>query len=136
MGAVAFGAVLFAVFLVVVAVMVWQEARREPASGAVYVLDEAAAFVGERLPSGSLLSVDDVRGILEWGLFHKQAGGRDSSPPVIGGRDSVAFIAARASAPGGTRYDPADIAAVLDLETRYLEAIGAVGPPVDGEERS
>jgi hypothetical protein len=136
MGAVAFGAILFAVFLAVVAVMVWQEARRAPDGGpAVYVLDDAAAFIGDRLPAERSLSNGDIASILEWGLMHKQtiASRRDDAPPVIGGEDSVAYIGEHAADSDGRRYDPDDIATVLAFEAEYLVAIGAVGPPVEGE---
>lgn len=136
MGAVAFGAILFAVFLAVIALMVWQEARRAPEGGsAVYVLDNAAAFIVERLPAERALSVGDIRSILEWGLLHKQtvASRRDDAPPVIGGEDSVIYISEHATDSDGRRYDAGDIAAVLACETEYLVAIGAVGPPVEGE---
>jgi hypothetical protein len=138
MGAVAFGAILFAVLLAVIAVMMWQEVRKAPdGATAVYVLDDAASFVDARLPAeiSNRLPVGDIHSILEWGLFHKQtvAPRNDDAPPVIGGEDSVTYVAERALAPDGARYERTDIAAILELEAEYLVSIGAVGPPVGDE---
>jgi hypothetical protein len=52
---------------------------------------------------------------------------------VVDEDDAVARILQRADAEDRDLED-ADIAAVLDGRSAYLEAIGAVGPQVDGPE--
>lgn len=135
MGAVAAGSILFALLLITVAAMVWQEARRRAAAGdAVYVLDEAARFVHELLPEGAAarLTAGDVERILEWGLEHGAAAARTGSA-VLGSGDAMDYVMERAEA-GGHDYDPMDVAAVMVNESRYLAAIGAVGDPVEEDE--
>lgn len=140
MGAVAVGASLFALLLVVVAAMVWQEARSSVrGTEPVYLLDEASRFVLDRLPEeqASRLGPDDVKTILEWGLYHTQVvtGREDDGPAVVGGGEALAFVIDRATTAGGDPYRPVDVAAVLDLETGYLAEIGAVGDRVGEEAR-
>jgi hypothetical protein len=135
MGAVAAGSILFALLLIAVAAMVWQEARRRAASGSpTYVLDEAARFVHARLPepAAARLAVGDVERILEWGLEHGAVVSRTGSA-VLGSGDAMDHVMERAAA-GGYDYDPMDVAAVMVNESRYLAAIGAVGDPVEEDE--
>lgn len=131
MGAVAVGAVLFAVLLLIVAVLVVQEARRSPGGPAVYVIEEVVSFAFPRLSeqAAARLGRDDVLRILEWEVFYLQ--GLDGSPGrrIAGGGDAVAFIAAKSSAQGH-HYASEDIADVLRHEAAYLADIGALGPAV------
>ncbi len=62
MGAVAVGALLFAVLLLIVAAMVLQEVRKHPATEVIYVLEEVVPFVYRRLSDEALerLDRDDV----------------------------------------------------------------------------
>lgn len=136
MGAVAVGAVLVAVLLVIVAAMVWQEARISPESDPIeYLVDEATGFVYERLSDRALVDLDpdDVRAILEWGIHYNQviAARGNGSPPVLGSGDAMDYVLERAAAQGRT-LDPLDIAEVMAAETEYLEAIGAIGDLADG----
>jgi hypothetical protein len=136
MGAVAIGALLLAVLLFIAAAMVWQEVRSSSRDAQpVYLLDEAARFVFDRLPAGTedRLGLDDVKSILEWGLYHSQVvtSRETEGPAVLGGEAAVQFVTARAGAGGGEPYHREDVASVLDLETEYLAAIGAVGMPVE-----
>ncbi|OFW67106.1 MAG: hypothetical protein A2Z12_03465 [Actinobacteria bacterium RBG_16_68_21] len=135
MGAVAAGAILTALFLVIVAVMVWQSARRssvdEPAA---YFLDDAAAFVWERLSvqARDRVSPTDVRSLLEGGIhYHQVVAPRDEHRrPVVGSGDAIEYLMERAAA-AGRPIEPIDIAEVIAAETEYLLAIGAIGSPVE-----
>lgn len=131
LGAVAIGALLFAVLLVVVAALVLQE--RRPISSAepvTYVLSEASRFVWDTVPDdvAERLDVDDVTRILEWSVNYNQIElGRSHDLPVIGMDDAVAWVAAKLEGVAA-----ADVTAVLEAEKQYLVAIGAVGEPVEG----
>lgn len=136
MGAVAIGALLFAVLLVILAAVVWQEARSaDRRVRPVYLLDEASRFVFERLPAdpASRLDLADVEAILHWGLYHSQVvAGRDNGEaPVIGGDEAAAFVVRQATEAGGDPYRRDDVATVLGLETEYLMEIGAIGDAVE-----
>jgi hypothetical protein len=135
MGAVAAGAVLVAVLLAIVALMIWQGARRSPLDdSAEYVVGEAAEYVYGRLSDRALegLDPDDVRLILEWQLhYHQVVAPRESSTrPVLGSGDSIEYITQRA-AEVGRSLDYLDIAEVIAADTEYLISIGAVGEPVE-----
>ena len=114
---------------------------------AVYDLFEAVDFVAERLPDAlsAKLSYDDVQEILLWRLDHlrqrgsatygrgdvtaTEAEGRDEEV-VTSDDDSVDFVLARASE-SERDIDALDVVVVLDLESQYLKAIGALGPPAE-----
>lgn len=134
MGVVAVGALLFAVLLVIVAALVWQEARAAARPISEYVLDEAAAFVLARLSgdAASRLAVDDVARLLQWGIeeHQRRAAGADGPAAVYGSGDVLEALVDRSRAERGTPYDPVDVAEVIAAETEYLAAIGAVGDPV------
>jgi hypothetical protein len=136
MCAVAVGAILFAVVLLAVgAALVWQWARvghREPA--ALYLVDEAAAFVLAALPSETAdrLGEEGVASILEWSNYHSQVVVARSGVdvPVLGGPAAVSFVLERAAA-SGRPCEEEDVTAVLAAEAAYLVSIGAVGEPVE-----
>ncbi len=135
MGAVAVGAVLLAVVLVIVAGFLLQSARRSPVTDhAEYLVHEAASFVYDRLSDRALLSldVDDVRRILEWNLHFTQVEAPRAlgHAPVIGSGDGIEYVMHRAAEVGLT-IEPLDIAEVMAIETDYLVEIGAVGAPVE-----
>ncbi len=137
MNAVAVGAILFAIFLAIVAVMVFQELRKAGPPAPTYVLDEVVPYAFLRLSESAAARIDreDVKRILEWEVFYLQglAGARDGNGnghPIAGSSEAVAFIAGR-TAERGARYQAADIAEVLYHEASYLAEIGAVGPAVD-----
>lgn len=137
MGVVATGAILFALLLLVVAVLVWQEVRHSAsADTAVYWMPEAVRYVSDRLSDGARgrLGDDGVRLILEWGVhFHQVVAPREEGRrPVIGSGDALEYIIGR-SEEHGRAYDPVDIAEVLAVETEYLVEIGAVGGPVEDD---
>ena len=137
---VAFVAVLVGALLVIVALMVWQEARRRPAYEPLeYVVNDAVKHVAERLPEGSELSNADIRRILEWEVFYLQGLAQDDRrrpvETVAGGhRLSVDYIAEQIHSKHGVSYSHEQIEEVLRLEADYLAAIGAVGEPVGEEE--
>jgi hypothetical protein len=125
------GAILFAVALLVVAAMVWQEMTNGPERHPVYVIEEAVPFVWERLGDGPLsrLDRDDVLRILEWEVFYLQGLDPRSSTPVSGSEEAIGFIVERSNG----AYSPADVAEVLQGEAAYLVGIGAVGAVVEGD---
>lgn len=117
---------------------------------AVYDLFEAVDFVAERLPDAlsAKLSYDDVQEILLWRLDHlrlrgsatygrgdataTEAEGRDEEV-VTSDDDSVDYVLAQA-AESGRDIGALDVVVVLDLESQYLKAIGALGPPAEETE--
>ena len=111
----------------------------------VYDLLEAVDFVAERLPDAltAKLSYDDVREILLWRLDHLRLRGSATygrgdvtaaeaesreDEVVTSEDDSVDYVLARASE-SGRDIDALDVVVVLDLESKYLRAIGAIGSP-------
>jgi hypothetical protein len=137
MGVVAAGAVLTALLLLIVAVMVWQGARRSPVDEpAEYVFEDATAFVHDRLsgPARDRLDPADVRFLLEAGVeYHQLVAPRDEHRhPVVGSGDSIEYLMERA-AESGREFEPLDIAEVIAAETEYLLSIGAIGAPVGDE---
>lgn len=137
MGAVAAGAILTALLLAILAVMVWQGTKRsrgdEPAA---YIVEDAAAFVWERLSevARGRLSPSDVQSLLEWGIhYHQVVAPRDEHRhPVVGSGDAIEYLMDRGAA-AGRSYEPIDIAEVIAVEAEYLLSIGAVGAPVETE---
>ncbi|MFP4554529.1 MAG: hypothetical protein ACLFRT_11795 [Actinomycetota bacterium] len=137
---IAFVAVLVGVLLVIVAMMVWQEARRRPSYEPLeYVVNDAIKHIAERLPEGSDLSNTDIRRILEWEVYYLQGlAQEDRKNPVetvAGGHElSVEYIADQIRTKHDVSYSQEEIAEVLRLEADYLVAIGAVGEPVGEDE--
>jgi hypothetical protein len=137
MSLLAIGAVLFGLFLLIVAAMVWQETRRHPNLSAVYVIEEAVPFVFGRLSEGAIarLDTDDVLRILEWEVHYLQGleVPRDHSEhpsPVAGSEDAIVYIFEKTAA-AGHDYRLEDVIEVLKHEQAYLVDIGAVGSPVE-----
>lgn len=130
-----FVGLLAAVFLGVVALLVWQEGRRrtfetEPA----YVVQEAIEFIAGRLADDvwERVGLEGVERVIDWELrYLVRDGGRH---PVAGGDPaSVGYITARIAEVHGAAYAPEDVGAILALEADYLATIGAIGAPVTGE---
>ncbi|MGI8758733.1 MAG: hypothetical protein ACR2K0_05450 [Acidimicrobiales bacterium] len=140
--------VALALVFVVAAVVIGRESGRlsGEAPRPVFDYDEAVAWVAERLPFevSAVLSHDDVRRMLRWGLDDlasgevsaSDVGGRSPGPPdgltVVGDAEAVASVVARARA-AGADYTPSQVEAVLDAQLAYLLAIGAMGPAEPGE---
>jgi hypothetical protein len=135
MGEVAVGALLVAVLLAIVALMVWQAARRSGADDpAEYLVSEAARFVYERLSDQALgsLDLDDVKLLLEWQVhYHQVVAPREGHQrPILGSGDSIEYLMVR-SAEAGRSIDVLAIAEVIAADTEYLVSIGAVGEAVN-----
>jgi len=135
-----FVALLVGVLLVIVAMLVWQEARRRPSYEALeYVVNDAVKHIAQRLPEDMDLKNADIRRILEWEVFYLQGlAQHDRRQPVetvAGGHaQSISYIADQIHTKHGVSYSQDQIAEVLRLEVDYLAAIGAVGEPVGEEE--
>lgn len=137
---IAFVAVLVGAFLVIVAMLVWQEARRRPSYEPLeYVVNDAIKHIAERLPEDAQLSNTDIRRILEWEVYYLQGLAQDDRKnpveTIAGGHElSVDYIADQIRTKHDVSYSQEEIAEVLRLEADYLVAIGAVGEPVGEEE--
>ena len=135
-----FVAILLGVLLVIVAMLVWQEAKRRPSYDPLeYVVNDAVKHISERLPEESALRSSDIRRILEWEVFYLQGlAQEDRKNPVetvAGGHElSIEYIADQIRTKHDVSYPLGEIAEVLRLEADYLVAIGAVGEPVGEEE--
>lgn len=119
------------------------EAERSPA---VYDLPDAVDWIADRLPDEvtARLSYDDVTRILGWHLeWLSSAGvasrhGQELAGDDVGSEGAIAHeeaavdaVVARALAEDGP--DALDVVCVLDLQLRYLAALGAMSE-VDGPE--
>lgn len=137
----AFVALLIGIFLIVVALVVWQEARRRPRyEPLTYVIDDAVKHVEAGLVQGgdNRLSRADIRRILDWEVFYLQGlAQEDRSNPVetvAGGHQaSVDYIIDQIATKHGVSYAREDVENVLRMEADYLFQIGAVGEEVEFE---
>lgn len=110
----------------------------------VYDIDEAVDFVADRLPDDvtAEISYEDVRAVLLAHCDYLESKGVASEKAAddIGDRlivvpddEPVAWVIGRLEELGVVIADP-HVVTVLDVEERYYEAIGAIGPRVtDGE---
>jgi hypothetical protein len=141
----AFVVLLVGVLLVIVALVVWQEAKRRPSYEPLeYVVDDAVKHVDEGLRSegNEHLGRADIRRILEWEVFYLQGlAQEDRHNPVetiAGGHEaSIEYIIDQIASRHGVSYAQKDVEDVLRHEADYLVRIGAVGEPVElggGEE--
>ncbi len=134
-----------AVVFLIAAVVIGREARRldqEPPP-AVLDLDEATAWVARHLPFevSAVLSFGDVRQILEWNLEFLRAKGMSSSvePPspegsvVVGPEEVADYVLDKARAIDSP-WSEDQVAAVLDAQFGYFDAIGAIGPEASPDE--
>ncbi len=119
------------------------EVERNPA---VYDLNDAVLWIAQRLPEEvtARISYDDVTQVLKWHLDWFQDVGVASSHgqelatervridgAVAADEAAIDAIVARSMASGGP--EAVDVVCVLDLQYRYLAAIGAVGDEVGDE---
>ena len=133
---------LAAVFLFIVAALVWQEAKsRAQDHGPVYVLEDAVDYILGRLDEdlGGRLDRSDVLRILEWEIYYLQGLAqeqrRNPVETIAGGNTSaIEFITAEIADKNKVTYDSNDVAAVLAVEADYLASIGAIGAPVVDEQ--
>lgn len=137
--------VALAVVFSIAAVVVGREARRldtQPPQ-AVFDIDEATEWVSNHLPYEvrAVLSFSDVKQIIEWNLdFLRARGmstGADAPGPdgsvVVGPEEVADFVMDKARALDSP-WSEDQVAAVLDAQFGYLDAIGAIGPEVPGGE--
>lgn len=137
----AFVAFLLGIFLIVVALVVWQEAKRRPSyEPLTYVIDDAVKHVetGLTREGNSQLSKADIRRILDWEVFYLQGLAQDDrSQPVetvAGGHEaSIEYIMDQIATKHGVSYAREDVENVLRMEADYLFQIGAVGEAVEFE---
>jgi len=135
--AIALGAVLAVVFLVLIGVMLFQEIRTRPSRDpAEFIIDDAVKWVWSRLDGGpkARLTPDGVRSILEWQVFGLQQSVKGKPPGsasvVMGASDeSVDYILTKLDS-----LDPEDVRAVLAGQFGYLESIGAIAGMAEGNE--
>jgi hypothetical protein len=133
--------VIAAVSIGVVSGSLAQRPRRS-----VYDLDEAVDFVADRLPEDltAVVSYDDVRSVL---LFHcdylaakgvasdRTADDIGTSLVLVPDDEPTAWVLGKV---GEAELELSDdqVVAILDTETLYYEAIGAIGPRLDGPAES
>jgi len=104
---------------------------------AVFDLEEAVGFIGERLADdvAGRLTPTDVRWILQADADSLEAATADADIIELGPEyldEDAALARVLSVADDEDRgLDDADIAAVLAERSAYLEAIGAVGPQAD-----
>ena len=112
---------------------------------AVYDLNDASIWIGDRLPEEVTvrLSYDDVARVLGWHLdwfadmgtasrYGQELAGEDVATEGAIAPDDAAIdaVVARSLAEDGP--DAVDVVCVLDLQMQYLVAIGAVGDEAEG----
>ena len=129
--------VIAAVSIGVVSGSLAQRPRRS-----VYDLDEAVDFVADRLSPEltAVVSYDDVRSVL---LFHcdylaakgvaseRTADDIGTALVVVPDDEPTAYVLGKVGEQGLDLADE-DVVAILDAELAYYEAIGAIGPRLDG----
>lgn len=131
-GALVFGGVLLGIFLLLIAALLWQEARtRGQPAEPVYGIEDATDHVLAAIPDEvrQRLGRDNVRRILEWQVFFLQMLARDDKevPIVVGTTDGTIDYIGKAVAKQGHPMGEADIATVLEAQGAYLRSIGVVG---------
>ena len=118
--------------------MFWQESKRMQQPAAIYGVEDSIEWIWEGLGEDKLgLKKSDVRRILEWEMHYLQQPDvwKDDRTAVVGG-DAAAAYTQEKSLEEGHAYEPNQIFAVMDLQASYLEAIGAIGEPVEGDEQA
>ena len=138
MPAVVVALVLLALLIAVGLAFGWQETGAVPEGVVVYGVEDALEFVYPRLSDAArgALTRNEVRRILEWEVKYLQnprlregAG----EPTVVGGINAARYAQEQLIA-SGLPYDGPIILEVLERQSEYLAALGAVGDAVAGEE--
>jgi len=131
------GPLFFAVLMVLVlafgVAMFWQESKRMRQNAAIYGVEDSIEWIWEGLGDGKRdLRKGDVRRILEWEMHYLQQPDvwKDDGAAVVGGLGAATYVQEQSLAQGHA-YSPEQIFAVLDLQATYLQAIGAIGDPVE-----
>lgn len=136
------------VFLIA-ALTIGREARRLDAVAprAVYEIEQATAFVAERLPDDTQarLTLEELSQLLvmhlNWlhskGLLPEAVVDRRQDiddEVVISEETLVGYLLGEAERAGVVILDDVDVVEVTDVHLRYFEAIGAVGPRASNED--
>lgn len=128
-----FFAVLMALVLAFGVAMFWQESKRMRQNAAIYGVDDSIEWIWDGLGDDKRdLRKSDVRRILEWEMHYLQQPDvwKAEGAAVVGGLGAATYVQEQSLAQGHA-YSPEQIFAVLDLQATYLEAIGAIGDPVE-----
>ena len=139
---VAVSALLGGLFLLIVAVIVWQEAgRRRVAAEPAYVISDAIEFAETRVEPDvrQRLGAAGVKRIIEWSTFYLQgladkAAARRGITVVAGGEQRAVEYIHDQLQRRDIDYSKGDITAVLRQEAAYLVSLGIVGDPVNEDE--
>ena len=133
------GPLFFAVLMVLVLVfgvaMFWQESKRMRQNAAIYGVEDSIEWIWEGLGDDKRgLRRSDVRRILEWEMHYLQQPDvwKDDGAAVVGGLEAATYVQEQSLAQGHA-YSPEQIFTVLDLQATYLQAIGAIGDPVESD---
>jgi hypothetical protein len=106
---------------------------------AVFDFQEAVDYVADHLPPevSARLSYEDVRELLRWHLLYLRDRGvprwrehTEGGPVVVEDDEGLGWVLGEADRAGLDATD-VEVAAVLDLEARYLAEIGAIGGEVE-----
>ncbi|HSL26443.1 MAG TPA: hypothetical protein VLA54_09195 [Acidimicrobiia bacterium] len=130
---------LFAVLLIIAALVVWQHSRRDLPNEVTYGIVDAVEYVEAHLPDEVLarLGPAGIRRIIEWEVYYLQGlaqpDRRHSVVTVAGDYPpAVEFITGEIASRHGLTYSAADVSAVLLVEVGYLQSIGAIGGEIGG----
>jgi len=133
---------LFAILLVVSALVIWQHASRVGAAEITFGVTDAVDFIFPRLEQevATRLGRAGVQRIVEWEIFYLQGlaqKNRSRAVVTVAGdyEPAVEYIVAEISRGHGFTYPRADVSAVLDEQVAYLASIGAIGDLAGGEDR-
>lgn len=129
------------IFLLVVALLVWQEAKsRLSSQPTTYVISDAVQYIwSELLPEHrSQLSRSGLRRIIEWEVHYLQGLAQKTRSQAVdvfaGGTPlAVEYIQTKIIETHRVSYSSELIQAVLRLEAGYLASIGAIGSPVENQ---
>ena len=134
---------------VIAAVVVGREAHRLDAVAprVVYRVDEAVAYVSDRLPEASQarLTPDELEQLLVFHLRWLHAKGlqpvdvvdrrQDISTPTVITEDTlIGYLLGEAEREGVELLDDVAAVAVVEAHLAYFDAIGAVGPRAAGDD--
>ena len=130
---------LFAVLLVIVALVIWQHAQRVGPREVTFGIENAVSFISASLDGEvrKRLGTDGVRRVVEWEVFYLQGlAQEDRMHPVetVAGdyEPAVEFIQGEIARVHERTYSGSDIGAVLALGVTYLQSIGAIGEVAGG----
>ena len=130
--AIVLGGLLVGVFLLIVAALVWQEAReRGNPTESVFGIEDATDHILGELPEPvrARLGRDNVRRIIEWQVRFLQdlAKGDEAVPVVVGSTEGTVEYIAERMTKVGRPLAPDDIGIVLEAQGAYLAGLGVIG---------